>query len=65
MASPLSRLRQELEDKLPAALAERVVSARGFATFLDPADITIFGPADLADHPEWPPELLSSRNRVV
>lgn len=57
VAAPFSRLRQELSEELPPALAERIIAPKGFATALDPSEITILGPAELADHPAWPPEM--------
>lgn len=57
VASPLSRMRQELNEELPPVLAEKIIAPKGYATLLHPADITIIGPADLAEHPEWPLEL--------
>ncbi|RNJ61820.1 MAG: TIGR02584 family CRISPR-associated protein [Porphyrobacter sp. IPPAS B-1204] len=57
VASPLSRMRQELSEELPPALAEKIITPRGLATLIEPADITILGPADLADHEMWPIEL--------
>lgn len=57
VAAPLSRMRKELEQELPPALAEKIIAPKGLATLLDPKDITIIGPADLAGHSDWPDEL--------
>lgn len=59
VSSPLSRMRKELGQELPPALAEKIIAPRGLATLLDPGDITIIGPADLADHQDWPDEMVS------
>jgi hypothetical protein len=59
VSSPLSRMRQELGEKLPLALAEKIIAPRGLATLLDPGDITIIGPSELADHQDWPEEMVS------
>ena len=58
VASPFSRLRQELFEELPPALAERIVASKGFSTLLDPMDVTIVGPSELSDHIDWPSEIV-------
>lgn len=61
VASPLSRMRQELGQELPPALAEKIIAPKALSTLLDPGDIAIIGPVDLADHDDWPDEMVSKR----
>lgn len=53
----LSRIRSKLREKLPPALAKRILIPRGLGTALAPERLKILCPADLADHPGRPPEL--------
>lgn len=58
IAQPVARLRKTLDEKLPAALAARLLApGRGLDTLLEPELITILVPADLSDHPDLPPEV--------
>lgn len=53
---PLSRMRTKLRQAVSPALADRILLPRSLGTAMPPARLAVVVPADLADHPDRPPE---------
>ncbi len=56
IAPVLSRLRRELHQRLPPALADRILLPRGLGTAYPPHRLRVLAPPALAGHPHRPPE---------